>query len=612
VESISDADNTVESIRNSASNLLSIFRSKLESLKGNNEITKFFIRQGFDARSCFEEARKFFGAEEVRYLAIDGTDYDEARLDMLIFYAGAFGYSGTIRFEDSRVVAEPPRSSDDSFSLSSAIPLSDEYTSVVGEKTESGTDFDRSKVASSLMRLAEYYLAYNSVISDETIKIVLLDRTVSGDIAHISWKLREPIAREDSSLLGFETTAGRISKADLELGRMLVQNDALGIPAARSHFLKFAAMNLLMKESPLTLEGVVSKLNAKPERTNKIEKDLTETFGREFTRINKDSTFLLNERVRNYWERLLAGTLSLSKRIFHPSGNMHPMRIKMNPDRWMTIEDIDYLTLILITALIREAWERHILVLGIVKDSAGNELVKTVIPILRRAHLVKLSQDIPAFESDKMLLQANSVANSGSIRAPWRTFEYDASFRTISIDTGFQPETRVGECRVVGAFKNVISAERMFVKSYFQLWNSETDPVVRSPVFIYDRPCYPEYDACQNAQLKELELINMDNNIEEQILPTIHFLKDSPMANLVIGILSSMGMEAIPEALGHNYPLFLADKRAKIAQGEASRMCVAAVDLEISKSRLDQQILFERRFRDYRSKIESARKSKSE
>src|SRR5487761_223716 len=96
--------------------------------------------------------------------------------------------------------------------------------------------------------------------------------------------------------------------------------------------------------------------------------------------------------------------------------------------------------------------------------------------------------------------------------------------------------------------------------------------------------------------------------VEEEIIPSLHFLTDSPISQLALAILDSMGKEAIPEALGHNYPLFLADKRAKVAYEEATRSCVSAVDLEITKSRLDQQILFQGKFRTQRSGIESVRK----
>ncbi len=47
--------------------------------------------------------------------------------------------------------------------------------------------------------------------------------------------------------------------------------------------------------------------------------------------------------------------------------------------------------------------------------------------------------------------------------------------------------------------------------------------------------------------------------------------------------LEPMAKEAIPEALGYNYPLFLADKKAKTMQAEARRAYLSAIDLELSK-----------------------------
>ena len=249
------------------------------------------------------------------------------------------------------------------------------------------------------------------------------------------------------------------------------------------------------------------------------------------------------------------------------------------------------------------------------KDTAANELVKTVIPVMEDAGLLRFSKELPRFESDKMLLQANSIVNSAHLKTPWRTFEYDVCFRTISPDE--RPETRKlmpptrerGVSYVMGAFENVITCERMFVKSYFQLWSSPDDPTVRTHVFLYDRPCYPHYDRPSNDQV-DLVLKHNDTVLEE-IRPVFHFTKDSPISDLVMGILQSMGCEPIPEALGHNYPLFLADKKAKWLEEEAKKACTAAVELEIARSKLDQQILYESRFRDYRTGIEAKRKNKT-
>ena len=89
--------------------------SKLDTLRGNEEISKKIIKQGFSKTKVFGEAIKFFGSDEVRYIAIDGTEFEQNTLDILVFYSGAFGYSGFVRFSDSYgVVADPPQSEENS------------------------------------------------------------------------------------------------------------------------------------------------------------------------------------------------------------------------------------------------------------------------------------------------------------------------------------------------------------------------------------------------------------------------------------------------------------------------------------------------------------------
>jgi hypothetical protein len=61
---------------------------------------------------------------------------------------------------------------------------------------------------------------------------------------------------------------------------------------------------------------------------------------------------------------------------------------------------------------------------------------------------------------------------------------------------------------VAGVFKNLISGERLFLKSYIQLWCSKTDPTVRSHVFSNDRPFYPDFD-----KPGEIFLYHKDGNV---------------------------------------------------------------------------------------------------
>jgi hypothetical protein len=72
-----------------------------------------------------------------------------------------------------------------------------------------------------------------------------------------------------------------------------------------------------------------------------------------------------------------------------------------------------------------------------------------------------------------------------------------------------------------------------------------------------------------------------------------------------------MSLEVIPECLGHNYPLFLADKKAKCVLDQMKTAYLSTVAFEMANSEFDQQVLYEARFRDFRSQMESARRSKS-
>ncbi len=174
--------------------------------------------------------------------------------------------------------------------------------------------------------------------------------------------------------------------------------------------------------------------------------------------------------------------------------NEHVVGTKIK--KWITSTDLEYMTLVMIYALIRLAWEKNILVIGLIKDTSASELIKTVVPLLRNAKKMSLASDLPKFNSDKQLLQTYSVTEMEPVRAPWRTFEFDACFRTMApvVGDGRNEQQNANQTKVKGAYKNVISGERMFVKSYIQLWQSDKDQTVRSHVFSYDRPCYPGLD----------------------------------------------------------------------------------------------------------------------
>jgi hypothetical protein len=582
--------------------LLRSFKEKIAELKECGPEIAQILRFGVDTPSASLTGRKFFGGDEIGFVAIDGTDSADQQLDLLVFYVGAFAYSGKIRFLDGQISVGDAQPLGGDLAVSAAIPLSEEDAALVfGQRTQSGIEVDSERLPTAIMHLAEYYLAFKAIGTDGNTKVVLLDRTLAGDVAHLVWSTRDLIHDRLCILEGMDTPHGRVSNFDLELARMLLPNNELNVPASRSQLLKFAALWQLFEGKEYNLPQLVGRIAANQNRLSSLQNDFGELES-EYHPFEKTlGAFKLKPGVSEYWDRVLSAALATADHIFNPRGG-HPLRLKKgDKELWITADDLDFLVLIFVYALTRKAWKDNTLPIGLIKDTEAAELTKTLLPLLQDSAKLKLPHGLPNFNTDKMLLQTNSVVNSSDVPTPWHTVEMDAAFRTmVPVEDPTLPK---GEARVKGAYRNVILPERTYLKTYIQLWSSEKSPAVRSHVFSFDRPIYAGYD-----HWNEMLLHNEDNRVDEKIRPALHFDRGSEITNLVMAILKSMSSEVIPEALGHNYPLFLADKKAKFVLEQNREAYLGAVAIEMAKSGLDQQVLFSRKFRDYRSKVEAKRK----
>ena len=641
---LQDPDKLIRVVQGSTKNLLHSFRDKANALHNCSEDIRLLIREGYNKEIAYRTAVNLFGKDATSFLAIDGTESQDQQLDMMIFYAGAFGYIGKLHFKDSinGCTFDDPIPIEGSLGLSTAVSIYEQDSaSVAGRLTEGGLEVESERLPSALMQLSEYYMAVKTIHENPSIQIVILDRTLAGDLAHLNWSVAKAMEEDGFCILqGKDTKYGKVTGLDLELTRMLHANEELKIPAARSHLIKYAAINKLLqrqKQEPgedsmlvsrsqsiiderISYKDLLTVIGGDRSRLDKLQKDISK-LNKRYSFLNDDQACILKPHLSGYWERVFSAAMEVCDHIFNTPANKHPLILddpeNIGNTRWVTVSDIDYLILVMIYALLHAAWEKNILVIGIIKDISSAEMMKTVIPILQSTGMAALKGKFPSLNSDKSFLQTASIVNANSMAAPWRSFEFDACFRTVvppsihTLDEVYPSQAREDnkaehEANVTGAFKNLISRERMFVKSYIQLWSSKNDPSVRSHVFSYDRPCYPKFDL-----KKELTLFHRDGKVLERIEPILHFKQDSDLSHLVMDILCSMSSEVVPECLGHNYPLFLADKKAKSILEETRRAYLSAVGFEMANSEFNQQILYDTRFREYRSQIESMRRNKN-
>ncbi|MGA8843950.1 MAG: hypothetical protein WB511_10225 [Nitrososphaeraceae archaeon] len=180
-----DPDRIIKLVQNSTRNLLDSFKLRMDLLKKyGNEISKI-ITIGYDPNRSIDTANKLFGQTKVNFIAIDGTESSDQELDMNIFYAGAFAYSGELVFTKNGCTYSEPQAYDANMEISSAIPIHEEdLSNVSGKISEGRNETDQNEIPKLLMQLAEYYMAVKNVTSNPEIKVVLLDRQLSIDIPH--------------------------------------------------------------------------------------------------------------------------------------------------------------------------------------------------------------------------------------------------------------------------------------------------------------------------------------------------------------------------------------------------------------------------------------------
>jgi len=264
--------------------------------------------------------------------------------------------------------------------------------------------------------------------------------------------------------------------------------------------------------------------------------------------------------------------------------------------------------------LIEECWKNNILLLGIAKDTAAHDFKNHLLPIGLSSSLwnddgntnMKIQKEIDKNSfSDRTILQSLSLLNHEKIKTPWSLIEYDSAFITAI------PDRKNRKGYVSGAIRNKITPSKLFLRSFVQLEQAKTDPMLRSNVLSIDRLVYPNFD------------VTSDINHDDNILSCIHeyageeriqFLlfknnkKINELQNLIMVILNSMKSPSIAESFGHNKALYIVDKIAKW-HNEEFRKIVDSTNILISSNKdLRNFVFYMNSFRERRQMYESNRK----
>jgi len=577
--------------------LTDLFRKRVSSLRNRSDY--FSTLKALNLEEATRFGADFLGKGGHQAAGIDGSmDFDEV-LELLLFYVCASGYSAPFHVEDEGVTFDLNRATRiPGLSMSAAVPLWEEDLSNLVEVTESAEsepDLRRSRerIPFALMTMAELSMALEIVRSGRY-SLLFLDRPLSGTFPALNRDASILLTRGRSSLVGLETRAGQLRFVDIYLASGLGAGGSW-IPK-RGVNLTYAAIKALIDNGKLRRERLGQTLHLSYSELNNLCSrlvNINRRLGWSLLEISGD-LLSLKEGVSDYWARVIDASAQVVSKVFKDS--KHPLVDERG--RWLSVLDLNTVSLFLTYALEQEASERNILIIGVAKDTSATEYTRAVLPFLLSKKEGAVSPRPPELKSDKAFLTILSAVNPGTVPTPWRTPAYDACFTTLM----WSPEDKTP----LKSARKVVSREQMYIRSYFQLRSFSDDPSVRSPVFLYDRVFTPRMDEA----ISELKAI--ERGREAMLRAFIELDRTSKIDNLILYLLSLSDNREVMEAYGHNQLLYLADKYVKEEVVQMKGLLRGVVELELTPlARREKVFTVARRFRDLRAASEMARKRKT-
>jgi hypothetical protein len=581
------------------------------------------VKSNFNYGEARETAINFFGTDQIPFISIDGTEYTNSMYDLIVFFGGSYLVKGTLELnQDKPKIHYSPRLMKGGIGISSCIPL---YINQILEveranpEGEFGVNYierpvtdesliNNSQIANWIMTFSEFYLAYEGASRKDHPKLILMDRSLLTMVSSLIYDTRRRKNWKKMALMGMEIEGKKIDRNDLLYNRYRLINQDLDLPSPRGDYLRYTIAYLIEEEGTLSYQDISALLEIESKERQKRLKKLLERSVEENYLVQEGDHYTLNPHYTDSWLRIKKAVLLLGAKLFHETEGTNPMRLERDGVyRWLTVLDLAFLTLFTINMLIQECWRRNILLVGITKDTTARDFKTHLIPVMCREGFWDLPITVKSLErapnTDRMLLQYLSAINHDELPTPWATIEFDSAFRMIIPEL---EEKRKGH--VSGAIRNRILYERLFLKSYIQLSQASTDPQLRSNVLFVDRLAYPEID---NRTEVLVNFIHKYSGVEEPLDVILYKDKgvENPIQNLVMVILKMMEKPSIPEAFGHNVPLFMADKIAKWHAGEMRRI-IDSTRLWVSNSpSLRRHMFYMSTFRERRTDVEQSRRT---
>ncbi|MFP3132894.1 MAG: hypothetical protein RXR19_02120 [Nitrososphaeria archaeon] len=573
----------VKKIEEETNELIEKFNERVKEVKDYPQIIERLLKN-LDNKRAVETAKSYFGVGEHKAYGIDGSmDYDE-RLETLIFYVNSVAYSCPFYIDQNSIKFDIRKAKkEEELSSYAAIPLWLEDLTEVYQEAEAFSEFELQtsieRIPYSMMTMAELWSAY-MVMQNLNNGILFMDRPISGTFATSLKDLRLALKSDIPNLTKIRLSNGYAKKLDLAIASVLGAGNIF-VPR-RFPYLTYSGIKVLIEQGESSADEIGKKLGLNEQEKEKLWKsiiDMDKKYNGELLDVAEIGKLKLREDVKDYWKRVSEVVKAVTIKAFKE--NEHPLRI--DKENWLSVYDLGAINVYLIYMIYDMALKNRNLVIGLTKDTSASEFSRSVMP--------QTFNNVLKLKNDKAFLTVLSAVHYDKVKTPWRTLSYDYGFSYLTMYQG----------RFIAAKKS-IGRTGLFAKAYFQLRTFSKDPMMRSPVFTYDRFIDHAFDDQMFTEL------NVD--VKGKTIKAEMYMENglNALDNMILQILTISDNPEILEAYGHNHLLFLADKKVKqeISTIKWSIRSVADFKLE-SYARKEKIFMISRRFRDIRSESERLR-----
>ncbi len=519
------------------------------------------------------QVERFFGTTQIDFVAIDGTCQKDAFADFIVFFGGAYGAKGRVSLE-----GDPPKVKYEKWEMNRdvsmvawvPVPFA-EFADVTGASVEESfmvSDSDRinlSSIHTSLMQLAEIYLAYN-VATGSTIdapKLIMLDQSLSGIMAATSHGV-------DTGLIGYPCDRRQLDRADVAIAFAHPFNPDLGVPSTKRFRRYTAILAEFHKRNTrhLTLSELESALRLTRDDLREPEKFLLRKDAPLCTYDKATQTLSTIVDCRESWAYTVSLFQNICTRLFLDKDQLALTYEAPDPEdptkkrrRWMSPDDIQFLIAVGLRALIEECWKRKIMLVGVVKDSESRYLTRNYLGVMKHLGIYPELQTLKVGLlpwTDRIYLETIPIYCDHELEAPWASIEFDSTFMTLHLG-----QDEEGNPQIMGVRSRageMVAPERLFLRSLAQffLTRHKRTPLMGHVVFL-DRLAFPKWDKDAFGE------VTIESPSLGAIQPIVY--KDRDVNNIgqmiMMYLLNTLTRNHFPEVIGYPDPLHKADWGAK-------------------------------------------------